>query len=84
MKIYIVKMSEGSHLTDNYHDGGSVAIIAEDIIHAKQLLSEYDNGDKYDERHPIVEKGNWKDAHIFELRDDYPSQILIFENAGCC
>ena len=64
-----------SNATDNYHSGGGVMVVAENIEHAMALaeeqgvvfFSEYDS--------PCIE---------YDLLGDYEPNVIIFPDAGCC
>lgn len=73
MKIWLF---EGAHVTDSYHSGGSVMIIAETEGRVKQLLLE----------HPGVqlEEEDWKYVRTFPTHSYVPEEVFIFPDSGCC
>lgn len=75
MKMFIIQSC--SQLTDSYHSGGGIAIIASDIDDAKKLVFGVDCIEISDDE--------WKSAEVFELADkNTPTNFWIFPNAGCC
>ena len=75
MKIFIFEQVE--QLTDNYHGGGGLVIIAESEEHAKELIK----ADKY--INPSDEE--WWSAAVYRL-DEYniSPTYYVFPDAGCC
>lgn len=74
MKLMILEYVE--ELTDRYHSGGALVIIAKDIKRAKELISN-DKNIKPTER-------DWNEAIIYELKNDEEERYFIFQDAGCC
>ena len=65
-----------SDLTGNYHDGGGVVVIADNMDVARELL---------------VKNGARKGCEVFKLDPDYSAsveadedKVFIFPDAGCC
>lgn len=73
MKIWLF---EGAHVTDNYHSGGSLMVIAETEGQIKQLLREYP-GVQLDEE-------DWKHVRTFPTHSYVPKEVFIFPDSGCC
>lgn len=73
MKIFIWERVDNA--TDNYHSGGGVMVIAENIEHAMKLAEEegVTFSSKYDS--PYIE---------YELQGDNEPNVIIFPDAGCC
>lgn len=70
MRIFIW---EGvSNLTDNYHDGGGLVVVAESVERAWQLAPK---GSDAVNRHP---------DRSFTLQEQAVEEAFIFPDAGCC
>lgn len=70
MNIYI--WSFVGSLTDNYHSGGGVVVIAETEEKARALA----------DKHGVTFNKEVPDIH--ELAGDIPETIYLFPDAGCC
>jgi hypothetical protein len=70
MKIYIWK--EVEKLTDSYHDGGGCAVIAEDLVKAREQLPKDCEAQKIEP------------DFVTELKDYEFTKCFIFPDAGCC
>ena len=71
MNIYIFEAQDG--ITGNWHDGGGVAIVANDPEQAQELM----NGTR-----PKVL--NFDEAIVYPLKGKHEARIFIFPDAGCC
>ena len=69
-KVFI--WSYVDNLTDNYHSGGGLVVIADNLEDAKILAME--KGVKFDDEIPTV----------YELKDIVEDKVYIFPDAGCC
>lgn len=75
MKLYIWEDLGG--LTESWHDGGGVAVVAETLDEAKALIPRY--GDYKDKDTDIGEP-----TAVYELKGDHNRKVHVFPNAGCC
>lgn len=74
MKIFIFEEIE--QLTYNYHSGGGLVVVAQDQVHAKELVSADSN--------IVLDKKDWSAAKIYDVRGKVESTMYIFPDAGCC
>lgn len=75
MKIFILENVE--QLTDRWHSGGALVIVAKGIKNAKEII-------KQDEYIQPTER-EWEKAIIYELKDsNYKEEYYVFQDAGCC
>jgi hypothetical protein len=72
--IYIFE--EVEFLTNSYHEGGGLVVIASDLDELKELVKV----DKYIH----LTESEIDSAKIFELKDSPPSEYFVFPDAGCC
>lgn len=70
MNLYVWNGIGG--ITDNYHDGGGLMIIAEDLAAASELLRGVTPLKDFPKPPDLVRECNG------------PSEIKVFPNAGCC
>lgn len=84
MKLYILEAVE--RCTDNYHDGGGLVIIAEDLHHAKQMIEKV-NRDRIDNQQShlyTITTEQWHGARELILFSPAEPEIIVFPDAGCC
>ena len=87
MKVYIFK--EVEQLTDNYHEGGGLVVVAKDKEHVKELIKWANEYDKWDETHlkdaeiALTEK-EWEGVIVYPTNDDAKANVFVFPDAGCC
>lgn len=74
MKIFVFEYL--GQVSDNYHCGGGLVIIARDIEHAKEIISS-------DESISIKEE-DWEKVESFNLADDVEPKFWVMPDAGCC
>jgi hypothetical protein len=74
MKIFIFESIY--KLTDSYHEGGGLVIVAKDEDHAKQLIT------SDPEIQPTEDE--WKSAVVLELANEEDPRFWTMPNAGCC
>jgi len=74
MFIYILESVHRA--SDNYHDGGSVVVVAEDRNHAEQLINAT----------PFVEvtETDWEGVRFYPLEGPVKPEVIVFPDAGCC
>jgi len=73
----------------NHHSEGGLAIVANDKVHALEMLADGEkwlaDGDKiYNYGTPNVMDSEWDDVVVYELSNDEKPTIYAFPNAGCC
>ena len=66
-----------SHLTDNYHHGGGLVVVAESLEQARELF-----------KPPLVpaecDAFTVEPDRALPVPDDAKEEVFIFEDAGCC
>lgn len=82
MKIFIWKEVAG--LTNNWHDGGGVAVVAEDLESARKALVEDGVRTEAKGDHEICEALTKDPDGSYQLVDAEGPAIFYFPNAGCC
>ena len=77
MNIYLFKLESG--LTDEYHDGGGVAVVASDVEDAIRYLPEACQREA---------SNSWVEGRVttFELNPmvTYKPYVKVFPDRGCC
>lgn len=60
----------------NYHDGGSVMVLAKGISEVTEMLKD----------HPgvILDDDDWNQVRVFDVNPDLDPEVFIFPDAGCC
>jgi hypothetical protein len=74
MKIWIWERID--QVSDNWHSGGGLMVIAHDEAEAWALISA--------ERHVEVTEDEWSTARVFELMGTPTPDVIVFPDAGCC
>ena len=74
MKIFILQQVE--KCSNNYHEGGGVVVIAEDIEHAKKVLSE--------DKNISITDSEWRESVMFKLAKKTEPCFWVMPDAGCC
>lgn len=73
MRMFVWEYVDG--VTPNYHDGGGVVVIAEDVERARKLLLE-DGG---------VQRSEFTDEPDYSTSvGTRKEKVFIFPDAGCC
>lgn len=74
MKIFI--FSDVEQLTDRYHSGGGLVVVAENEENVKELIKD----------HPYIEltEVDWKYVDIYDVTTEVDSEVYVFPDAGCC
>lgn len=86
--MYIFRNPE--RVSDSYHDGGSVAVVASTGLHVQELIKEHNDSNEYGYRNArprtIISDEDWANAELYMLHDDfdYEPKVMIFPDAGCC
>jgi hypothetical protein len=73
MKIWLFEDPE--RVTDSWHSGGSVMIIAETRGQVEQLL----HGTRVE-----LSEQDWEGVRIFPTHSYVPAEVFIFPDSGCC
>lgn len=76
MKAFVFEYLE--YVSDNYHTGGGLFIVAKDKSRAKELISE-------NEAISISDK-EWEEVLTYDLDTTHTSseRVIVFPDAGCC
>jgi hypothetical protein len=74
MKLFIFESM--LQVSDNYHSGGGLVVIAKDEEHVKELI-------KFDENITIYDN-DWKFVKVYDLKNNEEPKIFVFPDAGCC
>lgn len=74
MKVFIFKEIE--QVSDRYHSGGGLVIIAKNIEHAKQLISDDEDIKPTDDE--------WLKVESYDLADNVEPKYWTMPDAGCC
>lgn len=76
--MYIFIFSYVSELTENYHSGGGLVVIAKDKKDVKKIIA--------DNSYIKLTDDDWKTVKKYKLDDigEYKSDYFVFPNAGCC
>ena len=88
MKIFIFEYIE--QLTNNYHSGGGLVVIAADKRDAKDNIEARNDTirelEREWDRDNIIEitDDEWLNVLEYDLAIDYGKRIFIFRDAGCC
>lgn len=74
MKMFVFEYI--SKVSDRFHSGGGLMIVAKDKEQVIELIEEYG----------IIEitEEEWKDVIIYELKNNEKPRIFAFPDAGCC
>lgn len=74
MKMFIIENVE--QLSEREHAGGAIAIVADDIEHATELLNGYAD--------VKITNHEWVDVIVYELANEEEPRVYRFLDAGCC
>jgi protein-L-isoaspartate O-methyltransferase len=74
MMIYVFQNVE--KLTDNWHSGGGLVIVANGPEHARELIA----GDKSIQ----LTTQDWFDCKVYPLNGHHNPAVFVFQDAGCC
>jgi len=74
MKVFIFERID--KLTDNWHPEGGLVIIANDIEHAKEVISANSQ--------IAVTEEEWAKVESFELANEAELKFWTMPDAGCC
>jgi hypothetical protein len=65
-----------SKLTDTYHSGGGLVVIAQSEGHARDLIALDEN--------IVLTSQDWEEALNYCINQNTPEQMIIFPDQGCC
>lgn len=74
MNVYVFDYV--SQLTDNYHDSGGLVVVARNIDHVRELLTDYPAA------RPSVDE--YAKVNVYPTNSDAKEAVYIFPDAGCC
>lgn len=63
-------------VSDYYHAGGGLAVVAEDEAHVKVLVEA--------DEHVTISDKEWEKVSVYELKNEEKPKIFVFPDAGCC
>jgi hypothetical protein len=63
-------------LTDRWHSGGSLVVVARDKEHVLELLKQYP--------HVSIEESEWDSVIVYKVPKSSQPRVFIFQDAGCC
>jgi uncharacterized membrane protein YvbJ len=75
MNMFIFENAD--KVSDKYHEGGGLAVVAADIEHVKQLV-EATNGSVR------LSDDDIKQVIVYPLKGKHEAKIFAFPDAGCC
>ena len=73
MKIYVFEYLSG--ITDNYHDGGGLVVVAKDMREVKKLVSALPD---------VGDLSQLKADAVYKVDGPAESKVFVFPDAGCC
>jgi hypothetical protein len=92
MKLFV--WEDVTPVSDRYHNGGGLVVIAEDLKAARKLYAkelEKIGRDSYSEEPILIAKKDEKHSalkitpsYIGEMRGDNVARVFTFPDAGCC
>lgn len=74
MKIFIFE--NVMELTERYHSGGGLVVIAKDKFEVNELIK--------DDPYIKLTKEDWSTVKIYSLEEPVEPEVFIFPDAGCC
>lgn len=74
MKVFIFEDVE--QVSDNYHAGGGILIVANNKDHAIKLIEQED--------YVKVTEEEWEKVVVYELKNNEEPKVIVFPDAGCC
>jgi|SRR5579875_864282 len=74
MKMFVFQYLE--QVSENFHAGGGLIVIAKDEEHVKELI--------LNEEFIEIKDAEWKDVVVYELKNEEKPRIFVFPDAGCC
>lgn len=81
MKIFIFE--DVYKLTDAYHAGGALTIVAEDITTAVELAHNYK--DRFEGKHIKLTAEEIKKVISYDLLgENIEPKVFVFSDSGCC
>ena len=74
MKMFVFEYI--NQVSPNYHTEGGLMVIAKDKEQVIQLIEDYGNIE--------IDKEEWADVIIYELKNNEEPRVFVFPDAGCC
>lgn len=93
--MYIYIFEYVGQLTDSYHSGGGLVVVASSKEHVKELVAErnkeYRNDycedeedDDYCKDYLVLTQNEWDIVVTYPIPSDAKAELFIFPDAGCC
>ena len=74
MKLYLFERVE--ELTERYHSGGGLVVVAQGVGHAKDLIAT--------DEHIHLTDDEWLSVIEYDVSDASAPVFYVFPDAGCC
>ena len=75
MKIFIFENLR--RVSCNFHEDGGLVVVAKDVDHVKELIS--------NDSDIAISEEEWNNVEVFELKNETAeSKYWVMPNAGCC
>lgn len=74
MKIFVFE--NVSQLTNNWHSGGGLVVVANSEEHAKELVGLDSN--------IVLDESDWKYVKTYDVVGQVDATMYVFPDAGCC
>jgi hypothetical protein len=83
-KIFIFEYVR--ELTGNFHSGGGLVVIAENLERAIQMAKSTKKQHSYVEKDDFIELDDEeiKNVSMYDLQGEVEEKLMIFPDAGCC
>lgn len=86
MRVYIFE--HVSRVSDNYHDGGSLLVVADNRDHVREQIDRYNANAKKvwgsRDDHIALSEADWERVRTWELAGEAPEYLMAFPDSGCC
>lgn len=74
MNVFVWK--ELGQVSDSYHSGGGLLIVAKDMVHAKALAAEHG--------HIVIDIDPDLEMRLAPDSMDNEARVIVFPDSGCC
>jgi hypothetical protein len=82
MKMFVFEYVD--ELTNSYHSGGGLAVVAEDMEHVDSLLVEASSEHWSSDANVRMTDDERSRAIVYELAGLEEPRVFVFPNTGCC
>ena len=84
MNLYLFEDIE--KVSNNYHDGGGLVIVAKDKRAANKEVKSYNKANQgWRNEDPInITEKEWKTVIVYKLDGEHKPKVYPFPDAGCC